>query len=74
MGILRKIIKELKMNEPTLSSIEDYHTLKGEKKRIVWAVIIAGLIIGTIYATAKSIYSTVDDEIKTEKVGYFPVK
>jgi hypothetical protein len=62
------------MNEPTLSSIEDYDTLEGEKKKIVWAVIIAGLIIGSIYASAKSIYGTVDDEIKTEKIGYLPVK
>lgn len=62
------------MSEPTLNSIEDYNHLKGEKKRIVWAVIIAGLIIGGIYAGAKSMYGTVNDEIKTEKIGYFPVK
>ena len=62
------------MSEPTLESIEDYNELKGEKKRIVWAVIIAGLIIGGIYAGAKAMYATVDDEIQTEKVGRFPVK
>ncbi|MEA1920652.1 MAG: hypothetical protein U9N52_12490 [Campylobacterota bacterium] len=62
------------MSEPSLHTIEDYNTLEGEKKRIVWAVIIAGLIIGAIFATAKVIYSTVDDEIKTEKIGYLPAK
>ncbi len=54
------------MSEPTLESIEDYNTLKGEKKRVVLAVIIAGLIVGAIYAGAKSYYGTVSDEIKTE--------
>ncbi len=62
------------MREPTLDQIEDYNTLKGEKKRIVWAVIIAGLIIGVIFATAKWVYSDVDDEIQTEKVGRIPVQ
>jgi len=62
------------MSEPTLNSIEDYNTLKGEKRRIVWAVIIAGLIVGGIYAGAKSMFGTVNDEIKTEKVGYLPAK
>ncbi len=62
------------MSEPTLETIEDYNTLKGEKKRIVWAVIIAGLIVGGIYTGAKIIYSDVDDEIVTDKVGLLPVK
>ncbi len=62
------------MSEPTLESIGDYKELKGEKKRVVWAVIISGLIVGGIYAGAKAMYSDVDDEIKTEKVGRFPVK
>lgn len=62
------------MREPTLDQIEDYNTLKGEKKRIVWAVIAAGLIIGVIFATAKWVYGNVDDEIKTEKIGKMPVQ
>ncbi len=61
-------------NEPTLNTIEDYNTLKGEKRKIVWAVILAGLIIGTIFAAAKVLYGTVDDEIHTEKIGKMPVK
>jgi len=39
-----------------LESIGDYDTLKGEKKKVVWAVIIAGLIIGIIYVVASSVY------------------
>ena len=62
------------MSEPSLETIEDYNELKGEKKRVVWAVIISGLIVGGIYVGVKSIYSNVDDEIKTEKVGKFPIK
>ena len=54
------------MSEPSLESIEDYNTLKGEKKRVVWAVVIAGLVIGAIYAGAKSYYGSVDDEIKVQ--------
>jgi hypothetical protein len=44
------------MSEPTLESIDDYNKLKGEKKRVVWAVVIAGLIMGVIYAVAVSLY------------------
>ncbi len=54
------------MSEPTLESIEDYSSLKGEKKRVVWAVIISGLIMGAIYAGAKSYYASVNDEIKVK--------
>ncbi len=63
------------MNEPTLEAIEDYDTLSGEKRKIVWAVVIAGLIIGAIYAGAKTYYGAVDGEIHTtEKIGLMPVK
>lgn len=62
-------------NEPTLSSIEDYDTLKGSKKRIVWAVIISGLIIGAIFLTAKVMYGSVDDTlVVNESIGKVPVK
>jgi hypothetical protein len=63
------------MTEPSLNKIEDYNTLEGEKRRIVWAVIVAGLLLGTIFAVAKSYYGSVDDEIVTmEKIGKVPVK
>lgn len=62
------------MNEPTLERIGDYHTLTGEKRRTVWAVIVAGLLIGAIFAGAKTFYSTVDDELQTsEQIGRIPV-
>jgi len=44
------------MNEPTLNQISDYHTLKGQKKRVVRAVILSGLIIGSIYAIVANSY------------------
>jgi len=46
------------MSEPRLEDIGDYNTLKGVKKKIVWAVIIAGLLIGTIYMIAYKVYNT----------------
>jgi hypothetical protein len=62
-------------NEPTLSSIEDYNTLKGSKKRVVWAVIISGLLIGLIFVAAKMYYgSTEDTIIVNESIGKVPVK
>jgi len=63
------------MSEPTLESIGDYNTLEGEKKRVVWSVIIAGLIIGTIYVVVSNIYSTPDDSIKVEQtIKKIPLK
>lgn len=62
------------MSEPTLESIEDYDTLKGEKRKVVWAVILAGLLMGVIYATVYN-YSEVDDAIKVnESIKIMPVK
>lgn len=62
-------------NEPTLSSIEDYNTLKGSKKRVVWAVIISGLLIGSIFVAAKLYYGSVDDILPvSESIGKVPVK
>ena len=62
-------------NEPTLNSIEDYDTLKGSKKRVVWAVIISGLIIGAIFLTAKIVYGGVEDSIPVQDtIAKEPVK
>ncbi len=44
------------MNEPTLQGIGDYNGLKGEKKRVVRAVIIAGLIIGAFFVIVEHSY------------------
>lgn len=54
------------MTEPTLEDISDYNTLKGEKKKIVWAVIIAGLLIGVVYMVAYKVYN--------HPAGMIPVK
>jgi hypothetical protein len=63
------------MKEPTLEKIEDYNTLQGEKRRVIWAVIVAGLILGTIFSVAKSYYGSVDDEIATtDTIGRVPFK
>ena len=47
--------------EPKLEDIGDYDTLKGEKKKIVWTVIIVGIIIGIgfeIFSEISSILSS----------------
>lgn len=54
----------MNMSEPRLKDISDYDHLVGEKRTIVWAVIIAGLIIGSIYWAAKVVF-TPDDSIAT---------
>jgi len=54
------------MSEPRLEDIGDYNTLKGEKKKVVWAVILAGLFMGIIYMVAYSVYDNKEDNIKVE--------
>ncbi|MHC3994130.1 hypothetical protein ACXWTF_04830 [Thiomicrolovo sp. ZZH C-3] len=44
------------MMEPTLQGIGDYNGLKGEKKRVVRAVLIAGLLIGALYVIVANSY------------------
>ncbi len=61
------------MSEPTLQSISDYNTLSGEKRKTVWAVIIAGLIIGVAYSVAINYYGEADDAIVTgDMIGKMP--
>ena len=60
--------------EPTLESIGDYNSLKGEKKRIVWAVIAAGILFGSIIGIVNYFYGTPSDSIKTENVGKVPLR
>ena len=62
-------------NEPTLNSIEDYDTLKGSKKRVVWTVIIVGLILGAFFVGAKMYYGEVNDAIPVQDaINKVPVK
>jgi len=55
------------MSEPRLENIEDYDKLKGEKKKVVWSVILAGLIIGVIYVIAYNYYDNTDENLAQEK-------
>jgi len=60
-----------KITEPSLETIEDYDTLKGDKKKVVTWVIVTGLIIGALYVLASDIFTNnadyipVQDPIKT---------
>jgi len=55
------------MSEPTLESISDYDTLSGEKKKVIWIVVIVGLMLGVIYSIVSSSYKNVDDAIQTQQ-------
>jgi hypothetical protein len=55
------------MSESRQQEISDYNTLSNEKRRIVRAVIIAALVIGSIYLAAKSFYVP-NDSIETHDV------
>lgn len=44
------------MNEPTLEQISDYRKLSGEKRSVVRAVIITGLLLGALYAIVANSY------------------
>jgi len=52
--------------EPKLEDIGDYNTLKGEKKKIVWAVIIVGLVIGIGFEIFSKIYDNKNEEIQVK--------
>lgn len=52
------------MSEPRLEDISDYDTLKGSKKRVVWAVIFAGLFMGLVYVVIYGMYSNESDSIE----------
>jgi predicted secreted protein len=51
------------MSEPSLESISDYDTLKGQKRKVVRAVILAGIILGIVYVLVDYKYGSVDDSI-----------
>lgn len=62
-------------NEPTLNKIEDYNTLKGQKKRIVYAVIISGLVIGGVFLAAKTLFQQPEEMIEVKQsIGTIPVQ
>ena len=55
------------MSEPRLEDIGDYNSLKGEKKKVVWAVVLTGLLMGVIYMVAYNVYDNKEDTIVTEE-------
>jgi hypothetical protein len=55
------------MGEPTLEDIEDYDNLKGQKKKVVWFVIIALLLMGVAYSIAYSVYDNKEDTIQIQE-------
>ena len=63
------------MIEPTLEDISDYNTLSGQKRRVVWAVILSGLIIGAVYVASYHYFGKVNDSIPVkENIGKIPLK
>jgi len=63
------------MSEPRLEDIGDYDTLKGEKKKIVWTVIIGVLLVGVLYMIAFNSYNDTDDSIEfKESIKTIPLK
>jgi len=46
------------MSEPRLEDIEDYDTLKGQKKKVVWSIIIIGLVVSVIYGIVVNLSET----------------
>lgn len=55
------------MSEPRLEDIDDYDTLKGEKRRVVIAVILTGLLLGVIYLVVNSVFDNDTDRVVIEK-------
>ena len=62
------------MSEPRLEDIGDYDTLKGEKKKVVLAVIFAGLLMGIIYSIAYNTYDKDDAIDIEERIKVMPVR
>jgi len=74
LDILSRNQEEFVVMEPSLENIGDYNGLKGEKKRVVWAVLISGIILGAAVGVVSYFYGTPSDSIKTEKVGKIPLR
>ncbi len=53
-------------SEPELRDFDDYDTLSGEKKKIVWTVIVVGLLIGTGFYVASKVFNDKGDVIPTK--------
>jgi len=55
------------MKEPRLEDSTDYNGLRGNKKKVVYAVVFMLLAIGMLYAIVKKQNNYVEDEIPQGK-------
>lgn len=55
------------MDEPTLESIEDYDTLKGDKKKIFYRVIMGGVVMAVLFFIAYNYYDSAEESTAQEK-------
>ena len=62
------------MSQPRLEDISDYDTLKGEKKKVVLAVILAGLFMGAVYSLVYSMDEADDAIIVNDAIKIMPVR
>jgi len=63
------------MGEPRLEDIEDYDNLKGEKKKVVWSIVFATILIGIVYTIANSMYGSNDDAMSVkESIKTMPLR
>lgn len=63
------------MSEPSLQDISDYNNLEGEKRKTVFAVILACLVMGAIYTVAYNIYDKPSDQIEVKQtIKNIPVR
>jgi len=63
------------MSEPRLEDIEDYNTLKGEKKKIVFAVILAGLLMGLLYVLVYEVFDNKEENLPVaQSINKIPMK
>ena len=63
------------MAEPRLEDISDYDTLKGSKKKVVWSVIVVGIVLSILYTFAAEKFDGGKENIKVqESIKTIPVK
>lgn len=55
------------MSEPRLQDIEDYDTLKGDKKKVVWTVIVVGVLMAVLYGFVANYFDGADEAIQVEE-------
>jgi len=60
------------MHEPRLEDSTDYNGLKGNKKRVVYAVVAMSLAMGLLYAIIYAQNLKVSDQIPRQDITDFP--